>query len=68
MAAQNKGVKADEKVEKSELFESKFVKQFIETFNNVLELMDQQEKELNEYIGVDEQPNEADKKPKVTSR
>jgi len=39
MAANNKG-KPDDKVERSELFESKFVKQFIETFNNVLELMD----------------------------
>lgn len=40
-----------EKEERSALFESKFVKQFIETFNNVLELMDDQEKELQEYIG-----------------
>ena len=45
MAAKN-GKVVDEKVEKSELIESKFVKQFIETFNNVLELMDEQEKEL----------------------
>ena len=39
------------KEEKSEIFESKFVKQIIETFNNVLEVVDEQEKELNEYLG-----------------
>lgn len=39
------------KVEKSILFESKYVKQIIESFNNVLELVDQQEKELDEYVG-----------------
>lgn len=44
----------DEKEERSDLFESKFVKQIIEAFNNVLEVVDQQEKELNEYIGADE--------------
>jgi predicted site-specific integrase-resolvase len=35
-----------EKEDRSEMFESKYVKQFIETFNNVLELMDDQEKEI----------------------
>ena len=39
------------KADKSEMFESKFVKQFIESFNNVLEIMDEQEKELNDYLG-----------------
>ena len=34
-----------QKADKSEMFESKFVKQFIESFNNVLEIMDEQEKE-----------------------
>lgn len=33
------------------MFESKFVKQIIESFNNVLELVDQEEKELDEYVG-----------------
>ena len=37
----------------SELFESKFVKQLIESFNNVLEVMEQQESELNDYVGDD---------------
>lgn len=37
---------ANEKEDVSALFESKYVKQFIETFNNVLELMEHQEKEL----------------------
>ena len=57
---------AVEKEERSELFESKFVKQFIETFNNVLELMDEQEKELSEYVG-DDQIVQQQTKPKITS-
>jgi hypothetical protein len=35
------------KVEKTELFESKHVKTIIETFNNVLTIIDKQEKDLN---------------------
>lgn len=34
------------KLEKTELFESKHVKTIIETFNNVLTIIDQQEKDL----------------------
>lgn len=41
-----RNIQTNDKEERSALFESKFVKQFIETFNNVLELMDDQEKEL----------------------
>lgn len=48
----NKDNTSSLKEEKSLLFESKFVKQIIEAFNNVLEIVDQQEKELNEYIGT----------------
>lgn len=47
-----------EKEERSDLFESKFVKQIIEAFNNVLEIVDQQEKELNEYIGAGDDKEE----------
>ena len=36
----------------------KFVKQIIEAFNNVLEIVDQQEKELNEYIGAGDEKEE----------
>ena len=35
------------------MFESKYVKQIIETFSNVLELVEQQEKELDEFMGQD---------------
>lgn len=41
------------KEECSELFESKFVKQIIEAFNTVLEVVEQQESELNDWIGDD---------------
>lgn len=37
-------------VDKFELFESKHVKSIIETFNNVLEIMEAQEKELKHFI------------------
>lgn len=37
----------------SELFESKFVKQIIEAFNTVLEVIEQQESELNDWVGDD---------------
>lgn len=60
-----------QKEEKTELFESKFVKQFIETFNNVLELMDAQERELDEFIGEEAKTNSIpmkQSKPKVTER
>lgn len=50
--------------DRSELFESKYVKQFIETFNNVLELMDNQEKEIQEYVGFD--INKEDPKRKLS--
>ena len=45
------------KVEKTEIFESKHVKSIIETFNNVLNLIESQEKELNEFINA---PHESD--------
>ena len=72
----SKSDKEFEKEDKSELFESKFVKQFIETFNNVLEVMDEQEKELNEYMGIDGEEDEnklpgspnKKQKPKVTTK
>ena len=44
----------DDKSPKSELFESKFVKQIIENYNNVIELIEQQEKELGDYIGAED--------------
>lgn len=53
----------EEKEERSELFESKYVKQFIETFNNVLELMENQEKEIQEYVGFDLNNGDPKKKP-----
>ena len=65
MAAKN-GKVVDEKVENSQLFESKFVKQFIETFNNVLELMDEQEKELTQFIGDEAVALPEKTKPKAT--
>ena len=34
----------------SELFESKFVKNIIEAFNTVLEIVEKQEQELNEWV------------------
>lgn len=37
----------------SEQFESKFVKQIIEAFNTVLEIIEQQESELNDWVGDD---------------
>ena len=40
------------KIEKTEIFESKHVKSIIETFNNVLNLIENQEKELNEFINA----------------
>jgi hypothetical protein len=45
------------KLEKSEVFESKHVKSIIETFNNVLNLIENQEKELNEFINA---PHDSD--------
>lgn len=64
--AAKKDAKLDDKVEKSELFESKFVKAFIETFNNVLELIDEQEKELTEFIGDEAVALPEKPKPKAT--
>ncbi len=56
------------------MFESKYVKQIIETFSNVLELVEQQEKELDEFMGADsdEEPqlsniSKVEKKSKITS-
>lgn len=46
---------------RSELFESKFVKQFIETFNNILELMDDQEQEIKEFVGIPEEEKKGDR-------
>ena len=43
--------KASSKIEKSELFESKHVKSIIETFQNVLLLIEEQERDINEFIG-----------------
>ena len=43
----------ESKEECSELFESKFVKQIIEAFNTVLEVVEQQESELNDWVGED---------------
>ena len=37
-------------MDKFELYESKHVKSIIETFNNVLEIMESQEKELKHFI------------------
>jgi len=39
------------------VFESKHVKSIIETFNNVLNLIENQEKELNEFINA---PHDSD--------
>lgn len=41
------------KEECSELFESKFVKSIIEAFNIVIELVEEQENELNDWVGDD---------------
>lgn len=38
------------KKEKTDVFESKYVKNIIEAFNNVLGLIDQQDKELDMFI------------------
>ena len=43
--------------ERSDLFESKHVKSIIETFNNVINVIDQEEKELNEFV-KDEVPSD----------
>lgn len=43
---------ATKKIDKTEIFESKHVKSIIETFNNVLNLIESQEKELNEFINA----------------
>lgn len=53
------------KVEKSILLESKHVKTIIETFNNVLSIVDQQERELNLFIKQQESSDEDDSKIKV---
>lgn len=57
------------------MFESKYVKQIIETFSNVLELVEQQEKELDEFMGADSDDDnpdltnnsKVDKKNKITT-
>lgn len=60
--------KGQQKEERSELFESKFVKQFIETFNNVIGLMEDQEKEIREYVGFEPEKKEEEvKKANVKS-
>ena len=41
-----------ERQEMSILLESKFVKSIIENFNSVLELEEQQDKELDQYLGM----------------
>lgn len=38
------------KIERSELFESKFVKDILETYNNIIEIMEQQDNEIHAYI------------------
>ena len=38
------------KIERSELFESKFVKNILETYNNIIEIMEQQDNEIHAYI------------------
>lgn len=43
-----------EKQEKCAIFESKHVKDVIETFNNVLQVVEQYEEELNEFVNEED--------------
>ena len=53
------------KVEKSEIFESKHVKSIIETFNNVLGLIENQERELNEFINAQRDSDSDEESDKI---
>lgn len=53
LGGENEEDDEEPKEECSELFESKFVKQIIEAFQTVLEIIEQQENELNDWVGED---------------
>ena len=40
----------EKRLEKSEVYESKYVKEIIENFNHVLDLMEQQEKDMKVFL------------------
>ena len=50
--------KPSDKVEKSELFESKHVKSIIETFQSVLTIIEEQERDINQFIGEQDDLND----------
>ena len=46
------------KQEKCDTFESKHVKEIIETFNNVLQIVEQYEEEVNNFVNEEESMSE----------
>lgn len=62
----------EKRIDRSEVYESKYVKDIIENFNHVLELIDEQERELKMFVSLQDDGNrtsdseeEVESKPKV---